>query len=71
MSTTELVLNMIAETAAREISQMEQPEEFEENRKVAGRGCSIAGNARKGIEKETGKPVIASRNVVQLNHVVI
>jgi len=70
MSTTELVLNMLAETATKEISQTENPQGFEENKKVAGRGGRIAGNARKAIEDETGRPVVTSQNAMQLNHVV-
>ncbi len=70
MSTTELVLNMLAETATKEIAQAEKPEGFDENRKVANRGGKIAGNARKAIEDETGKEVITSQNASQLNHVV-
>ena len=70
MSTTELVLNMLAETATKEIAHSENPEGFEENRKVASRGGRIAGNARKSIEEETGKPIITSQNATQLNHVV-
>ena len=70
MSTTELVLNMLAETATKEIAQSEDPEGFEENKKVAGRGGKIAGDARKSIEAETGKSVITSQNAAQLNHVV-
>lgn len=70
MSTTELVLNMLAETAAREISETEKPVGFEENKKIAGRGGRIAGNARKALEEETGKPVITDKNAVQLNHVI-
>ena len=50
MSTTELVLNMLAETATKEISETEKPQGFEESRKVAGRGGKIAGNARKALE---------------------
>ena len=70
MSTTELVLNMLAETATKEITKSENPEGFEENKKVAGRGGKIAGSARKAIEEETGKLVITSQNAMQLNHVV-
>lgn len=70
MSTTELVLNMLAETATREISENEKPVGFEENKKIAGRGGRIAGNARKALEEETGKPVITDKNAVQLNHVI-
>lgn len=70
MSTTELVLNMLAETATKEISESEKPESFAENRKVAIQGGEIAGNARKAIEQRTGKPVITKQNATQLNHVV-
>ena len=70
MSTTELVLNMLAETATRELSQAEQPAGFEESRTVAQRGGKIAGDARKAIEESTGKSVITDKNAAQLNHVV-
>lgn len=60
----------LAGTATKEISQTENPQGFEENKKVAGRGGRIAGNARKAIEDETGRSVITSRNAMQLNHVV-
>ena len=71
MSTTELVLNMLAETAARELSQAQQPDGFEENRTVAQQGGQIAGDARKAIEARTGKSVITSKNAKQLNHAVM
>ncbi len=70
MSTTELVLNMLAETAAKELSQTEQPAGFEENRSIAQQGGRIAGDARKAIEDRTGRSVITSKNAKQLNHVV-
>ena len=70
MSTTELVLNMLAETATKEFSQSEKPEGLSENVSVAKRGGKIAGDARKAIEEGTGKPVITSQNASQLNHVV-
>ena len=47
MSTTELVLNMLAETATKEISQSSEPTGFDQNKSVARRGGNIAGNARK------------------------
>ena len=70
MSTTELVLNMLAETAAKEFSQAEQPEGMSQNISVARRGGEVAGNARKAIEEGTGRSVITSQNAYQLNHVV-
>lgn len=70
MSTTELVLNMLAETATKDISRQEQPQGFEENRTVAKRGGRIAGNARRDLEQELGRPVITAQNAAQLNHMV-
>lgn len=71
MSTTELILNMLAETATREISESEEPETFDESKSIAGRGGKIAGDARKSIEAQTGKSVITSKNAAQLNEVVV
>ena len=62
MTTTELVLNMLAETSTKDISKVEKPETFEQNRSVAQRGGGIAGSAREALEKETGKRVITSDN---------
>lgn len=67
MSTTEIVLNMLAETATKEISRQMHPDTFEENKKVAKRGGSIAGNARKELEEELGQPVLTSKNATELN----
>jgi len=67
MSTLELVLNMLAEATTTEISKSAEPETFEENKQVARRGGRIAGNARREIEADTGKPVITSKNAAQLN----
>lgn len=70
MSDLELVLNMLAEATTTEISKREQPTSFDENMKIAKRGGSVAGNARKEIEQETGDPVITSKNATELNKVV-
>jgi len=64
MSTTELILNMLAETSTTDISKEEKPTTFEENQKVARRGGRVAGVARQALEAETGKPVITSKNAV-------
>ena len=70
MSTLELVLNMLAEATTTEISKQKQPETFEENRMVAIEGGEAAGEARLAVEKRTGKPVITSKNAVQLKDLV-
>ena len=70
MSTTELILNMLAETATKDISKQAIPQTFEENKSVARRGGNIAGGARKALEEETGVPIITSDNATRLNHLV-
>lgn len=70
MSTTEIILNMLAETSTKDISQVSKPETFEENIEVARRGGNVAGIAKQSLEAETGKPVITSQNAAQLNAVV-
>ncbi len=70
MSTTEIILNMLAETSTKDISQASKPETFEENIEVARRGGNVAGIAKQALEAETGKPVITSQNAAQLNTVV-
>ena len=70
MTTTELVLNMLAETSATDISKAEQPQGFSESMLVAQKGGEVAGIARKALEERTGKPVITSQNASQLNAIV-
>ena len=70
MSTTEIILNMLAETATKDISARTKPEAFTESRKVARRGGNIAGNARRELEEELGESVITSKNATQLNTIV-
>lgn len=53
---------MLAEVSTTEISKSENPEGFEESKDVAKRGGGIAGDARKNLEKESGKKVITKDN---------
>ena len=70
MSTLEIVLNMLAETTTTELSKAHRPEGFEESRIVARRGGKVAGDARRAIEADTGRPAITAQNAAQLNAVV-
>lgn len=70
MSTLELVLNMLAEATTTELSKTVEPKSFNENKEVAIKGGSIAGNARKEIESTTGKPVITEKNAVDFTKII-
>ncbi len=71
MSTLELALNMLAEATTTELTKVHNPQGLDENKTIAKRGGQIAGDARKNIEEETGKPVITSKNAKQLNDAVV
>ena len=62
MSNMELVLNMLAEVSTTEISKEKNPKTLEENKSIAKQGGSVAKEARKQIELQTGKPVIPDEN---------
>lgn len=70
MSDLELVLTMLAEASTTDIAKSEQPQGFDENQKVARRGCNVAGVARKALEAETGRPVITSQNAESFRQLV-
>lgn len=59
-----------AEPFTKDISRKDQPDGFEENRKVARRGGNVANIARRALEAETGESVITSQNAAQLHQVV-
>ena len=70
MSTLELTLNMLAEATTTELTKTRNPQGLAENQSIARRGGRVAGDARKAIEKESGRSVITSENAAQLDTVV-
>jgi len=66
MTNLELVLNMLAEATTAEISKEKLPKGFEQSRKIANQGGTIAGNTRKEIELKTGKAIVSTKNAKQL-----
>lgn len=62
MTNTELILNMLAEASAKDISQAVNPETFEENKIVAAQGGNVAKVARNELEAKTGKKVVTESN---------
>jgi len=62
MDDLELIFTMLGERVTTEISEKEQPETFDENKKVAKRGGNVAGIARKQTEKELGRSVVSRKN---------
>ena len=62
MDDLELIFTMLGERVTTEISQKEDPETFEESKKIAKRGGNVAGVARKETEKELGRSVSNPNN---------
>jgi len=62
MTNLELVINMLAEATTTEISKLQNPETFDDSKRIARKGGTIAGNTRKEIEKETGKKIVTPLN---------
>ena len=66
MSNLELVLNMLAEATTTEISREKKPVGFENSRKIAKQGGTIAGNTRKAIEAKSGRQIVTRQNAKRL-----
>jgi hypothetical protein len=66
MTNTELVLNMLAEVAATDISIQRQPDGFDESAQVAQEGARAAKVAREQIEKSTGVSAVSKLNATKL-----
>lgn len=67
MTNTELALNLLAEVSATELSKNIDPKGLNESISVAHDGGSIAGNARKELEKKLGRKVISKSNAKDIN----
>jgi len=66
MTNTELVLNMLAEVAATDISIARQPIGFSESAAVAKEGAETAKIAREQLEQRTGTSAISRLNAINL-----
>ena len=53
---------MLDEISTKEMLEAKQPETMEEHIQVAQQGGSVARNARKELEKQTGKAVVSPLN---------
>ena len=59
MTNTELILNMLAESAATDLSREQHPQGFSQSAKVAKKGGSVAKAARDELESQLGHSVIS------------
>jgi len=65
MTNLELIINMLAEATATELSTKGNPQNLQESAVISHKGAKVAKNARLEIEQQGGK-VISSQNAKQL-----
>jgi len=66
MTDLEIAINMLAEATTTQISKNENPKGMAESACIARRGGTVANDARKAVEKETGQPVVSMMNAKQI-----
>ena len=66
MTDLELIFTMLGEASTTEIARNADAKGFQENKKAARSGGKVAGNARKDLEKRSGKKVSVKDNYKQL-----
>jgi len=64
MTDMELIFTMLGEASTTEIVRCKDVQGFGENREAARKGGTIAGDARKKLELETGHGVVSSENYI-------
>ncbi|GHT34598.1 phage antirepressor [Bacteroidia bacterium] len=65
MTNLELIINMLAEATATELSVKSNPQDLQQSAQIAHTGATVARNARLEIEQKGGK-VISAQNAKQL-----
>jgi prophage antirepressor-like protein len=66
MTDLELIFSMLGEASTKEIAVNKNAQGFVENKQVAFEGGAVAGNARKELERKSGKKVISKENYLRL-----
>ena len=62
MNDLELIFTMLGERVTTELSQDEKPNSFIKSKDVAKRGGKAAGDSKKIIEKQLGRPITTKQN---------
>ena len=66
MTDLELIFTMLGEASTTEIAKNKNAVGFVENHKAAKAGGNVAGNARKDLEKKSGKKIVSKENFKEL-----
>lgn len=66
MNDLELIFTMLGEASTTEIAKNKNAQGFEKNQLAAKEGGSVAGKARKDLEKKSGKKISTKENYLQI-----
>jgi len=66
MTDLELIFTMLGEASTTEIARTKEAQGFPQNKKAAKEGGTLAGNARKELEKKSGRKVVTNQNYKSL-----
>ena len=66
MTDLELIFSMLGEAATTEIARNRETQGFPQNQVAAKDGGRVAGNARRELEKQSGRKVVTSENYLAL-----
>lgn len=67
MNDLELIFSMLGEAATTEITRTRDAQGFPQNKQTAHAGGTVAGNARRELERKSGRKVVTSENYLALN----
>ncbi len=62
MSEAELIFTALAELSTRQIAETEEAKGVQQNAQAGKKGGAVAKNARKELERKTGKSVVTGQN---------
>jgi methylphosphotriester-DNA--protein-cysteine methyltransferase len=66
MTDLELIFSMLGEAATTEITRTRDAQGYPENKQAARAGGTVAGNARRELEKKSGRKVVTRENYLSL-----
>ena len=66
MTDLELIFSMLGEAATTEIARNRDAQGFPQNKQAAHSGGKVAGNARRELEKKSGRKVVTNENYLAL-----
>ena len=66
MTDLELIFTMLGEASTTEIARNTDAQGFPKNKKAAKKGGTVAGNARRELEKKSGRKVSTRENFKEI-----